>query len=112
MSQIKPLADKVVAVQIEAQNKTVSGIYLPDKAKEKPQPKEREIPIKVTPRIKKEERPFESVFKSQLAGSNIRSPLTKRSLYITCGFVIAYALVIILLGTFSYIAVARVSSRL
>lgn len=33
---IKPLADRVVAVKEEAQNKTASGLYLPDNAKEKP----------------------------------------------------------------------------
>ena len=35
-SQIKPLADRVVAVREEAATKTASGIYLPDTAKEKP----------------------------------------------------------------------------
>lgn len=33
---IKPLADRVVAVRIEAQTQTASGLYLPDNAKEKP----------------------------------------------------------------------------
>lgn len=33
---IKPLADRVVAVRIEAAEKTASGLYLPDTAKEKP----------------------------------------------------------------------------
>jgi len=33
---LNPLSDRVVAVQIEAQSKTASGIYLPDKAQEKP----------------------------------------------------------------------------
>lgn len=33
---IKPLADRVVAVREEIANKTASGIYLPDNAKEKP----------------------------------------------------------------------------
>lgn len=33
---ITPLADRVVAVREQAQNKTASGIYLPDTAKEKP----------------------------------------------------------------------------
>lgn len=32
---IKPLKDRVVAVKQEAQNKTASGLYLPDAAKEK-----------------------------------------------------------------------------
>lgn len=35
-SPIKPLADRVVAVREEAAQKTASGIYLPDTAKEKP----------------------------------------------------------------------------
>lgn len=33
---IKPLADRVVAVRVEAAQKTASGLYLPDNAKEKP----------------------------------------------------------------------------
>jgi chaperonin GroES len=33
---IQPLADYVVAVAEEAENKTASGLYLPDNAKEKP----------------------------------------------------------------------------
>ncbi len=33
---IKPLADRVVAVRVEAATKTASGLYLPDNAKEKP----------------------------------------------------------------------------
>ncbi len=33
---ITPLADYVVAQQEEASNKTASGLYLPDKATEKP----------------------------------------------------------------------------
>lgn len=32
---IKPLADRVVAVREEVSNKTASGLYLPDNAKEK-----------------------------------------------------------------------------
>lgn len=34
--KIKPLADRVVVEQIEAESKTASGLYLPDNAKEKP----------------------------------------------------------------------------
>ncbi len=34
---LKPLADRVVVKVLEAEEKTVSGIVLPDKAKEKPQ---------------------------------------------------------------------------
>ncbi len=33
---IEPLADYVVAQQEKAENKTASGLYLPDAAKEKP----------------------------------------------------------------------------
>jgi len=35
--KIKPLADRVVVQPLEAQEKTVSGIIIPDSAKEKPQ---------------------------------------------------------------------------
>jgi chaperonin GroES len=35
--KIKPLADRVVVNPLEAQEKTVSGIIIPDSAKEKPQ---------------------------------------------------------------------------
>lgn len=35
-SPITPLADRVVAVREKAQEKTASGLYLPDSSKEKP----------------------------------------------------------------------------
>lgn len=35
-SPIKPLGDRVVAVREKAEEKTASGLYLPDAAKEKP----------------------------------------------------------------------------
>lgn len=35
--KIKPLADRVIVKQLEAENKTASGIIIPDTAKEKPQ---------------------------------------------------------------------------
>ncbi len=35
-SPIKPLAGRVVAARVETSNKTASGLYLPDNAKEKP----------------------------------------------------------------------------
>jgi chaperonin GroES len=35
-TQIKPLADRLVAQREKAENKTASGLYLPDAAKEKP----------------------------------------------------------------------------
>jgi chaperonin GroES len=34
--KLKPLADRVIVKQTEAEDKTKSGIYLPDAAKEKP----------------------------------------------------------------------------
>jgi chaperonin GroES len=37
MSTLKPLGDKVVVQPIEQEDKTASGIYLPDTAKKKPQ---------------------------------------------------------------------------
>lgn len=37
MSQLKPLGDKVVVEIVDAEDKTASGIYLPDSAKKKPQ---------------------------------------------------------------------------
>lgn len=36
MANLKPLGDKVVVQVIEAEEKTASGIYLPDSAKKKP----------------------------------------------------------------------------
>ncbi len=35
-SPIKPLGDRVVAVREQAQEKTASGLYLPESSKEKP----------------------------------------------------------------------------
>lgn len=35
-SPIKPLGDRVVAVQESSQSKTASGLFVPDTAKEKP----------------------------------------------------------------------------
>ena len=35
--KIKPLADRVVVEAAQAEEKTASGIYIPDTAKEKPQ---------------------------------------------------------------------------
>lgn len=37
MASLKPLGDKVVVKLIEQEEKTKSGIYLPDSAKKKPQ---------------------------------------------------------------------------
>jgi len=36
-TQLKPLGDKVVVAVLESEEKTASGIYLPDSAKKKPQ---------------------------------------------------------------------------
>lgn len=36
MAKIVPLTDRVVAMRLEAESKTASGLYLPDKAQEKP----------------------------------------------------------------------------
>jgi chaperonin GroES len=35
-SPVKPLSDRIVAVREKAQEKTASGLYLPDSSKEKP----------------------------------------------------------------------------
>lgn len=35
--KLHPLADRIVAKPLEAQEKTTSGFYVPDSAKEKPQ---------------------------------------------------------------------------
>jgi chaperonin GroES len=37
MAKLKPLGDKVVVQVLESEDKTASGIYLPDSAKKKPQ---------------------------------------------------------------------------
>jgi chaperonin GroES len=37
MAKLKPLGDKVVVQVLEQEEKTASGIYLPDSAKKKPQ---------------------------------------------------------------------------
>ena len=37
MAQLKPLGDKIVVQVRESEEKTASGIYLPDSAKKKPQ---------------------------------------------------------------------------
>lgn len=37
MADIRPLGDKIVVQVTEAEEKTASGIYLPDSAKKKPQ---------------------------------------------------------------------------
>lgn len=37
MASLKPLGDKVVVKVLEAEEKTASGLYLPDSAKKRPQ---------------------------------------------------------------------------
>lgn len=37
MAKIKPLGDKIVVQVMESEEKTASGLYLPDSAKKKPQ---------------------------------------------------------------------------
>jgi chaperonin GroES len=37
MANLRPLGDKVVVQVLEAENKTASGLYLPDSAQKKPQ---------------------------------------------------------------------------
>jgi chaperonin GroES len=37
MTKIRPLGDRVLVKQVEAETKTASGIIIPDTAKEKPQ---------------------------------------------------------------------------
>jgi chaperonin GroES len=37
MAKLKPLGDKIVVQLVEQEEKTASGIYLPDSAKKKPQ---------------------------------------------------------------------------
>lgn len=37
MASIKPLQDRVLVKRLEAEEKTASGLYIPDSAKEKPQ---------------------------------------------------------------------------
>ena len=49
MSALKPLADRVVLQTEKAEEKTASGIYLPDKAQEKP--KEAKV-VEVGPDVK------------------------------------------------------------
>ena len=38
--KLTPLEDKIIVKQAEAQTQTASGLYIPDNAKEKPQPGE------------------------------------------------------------------------
>ena len=61
MSGLNPLADWVVAEQEEAATKTASGLYLPDKATEKP--KTAKI-AKVGPKVKEVKAGDRIVYKS------------------------------------------------
>ena len=74
--KLKPLGDRVVIKQLEAEEKTKSGIVLPSQAKEKPQ--EAEV-IAVGPggtvdgkEIKMEVKPGDRVIYSKYAGTEIK----------------------------------------
>jgi len=74
--KLKPLGDRVVIKQLEAEEKTKSGIVLPSQAKEKPQ--EAEI-IAVGPggmvdgkEIKMEVKPGDRVIYSKYAGTEVK----------------------------------------
>lgn len=74
--KLKPLGDRVVIKQLEAEEKTKSGIVLPSQAKEKPQ--EAEV-IAVGPggtvdgkEIKMEVKPGDRVIYSKYAGTEVK----------------------------------------
>ena len=74
--KLKPLGDRVVIRQLEAEEKTKSGIVLPSQAKEKPQ--EAEV-IAVGPggmvdgkEVKMEVKPGDRVIYSKYAGTEIK----------------------------------------
>lgn len=74
--QLKPLGDRVVLKQQEAEEKTKSGIILPDSAKEKPQ---EAIVVAVGPGIKKDGKQVEmqvkegdKVIYSEYAGTEVK----------------------------------------
>lgn len=74
--KLKPLGDRVVIRQLEAEEKTKSGIVLPSQAKEKPQ--EAEV-IAVGPggtvdgkEIKMEVKPGDRVIYSKYAGTEVK----------------------------------------
>jgi len=77
MAKIKPLQDRVIVKRIEAEEKTASGIIIPDTAKEKPQ--EGEIiavgPGKVLDNGTKVElsvKPGDRVLFSKYAGTDVK----------------------------------------
>jgi len=74
--KLKPLGDRVVIKQLEAEEKTKSGIVLPSQAKEKPQ--EAEV-IAVGPggtvdgkEIKMEVKPGDCIIYSKYAGTEVK----------------------------------------
>lgn len=74
--QLKPLGDRVVLKHQEAEEKTKSGIILPDSAKEKPQ---EAIVVAVGPGIKKDGKQVEmqvkegdKVIYSEYAGTEVK----------------------------------------
>jgi len=68
MSKLKPLADRVVMQAEQAEAKTASGIYLPDKAQEKP--KEAKV-IAVGPDVKTV-KVGDIVIYEEFAGTNVK----------------------------------------
>jgi len=76
MAQLKPLGDRVVLKQLEAEEKTQSGIILPEKSQEKPQQAE---VISVGPggmidgkEIVMQVKPGDKVVYSKYAGTEIK----------------------------------------
>ncbi|MDD6070020.1 MAG: co-chaperone GroES [Clostridiales bacterium] len=74
--QLKPLGDRVVLKHQEAEEKTKSGIILPDSAKEKPQ---EAVVVAVGPGIKKDGKQVEmqvkegdKVIYSEYAGTEVK----------------------------------------
>jgi len=68
MVKLNPLSDRVVAVQIEAEAKTASGIYLPDKAQEKP--KVAKV-VAVGPDVKKVKKNDQIIYE-EFAGTTVK----------------------------------------
>lgn len=74
--QLKPLGDRVILKQQEAEEKTQSGIILPDSAKEKPQTA---VVVVVGPgtesdgkKVEMQVKPGDKVIYSQYSGTNVK----------------------------------------
>lgn len=74
--QLKPLGDRVILKQQEAEEKTQSGIILPDSAKEKPQTA---VVVAVGPgtesdgkKVEMQVKPGDKVIYSQYSGTNVK----------------------------------------